>query len=631
VYDEDARRKRYPARGGILFNHYDILTGELTDSGQVRHQHPLVYEGKARKFSLIKGSMTRPYGARSLDWKAAAKNPKIDLFISEGPTRALAGAQRGLYVLSLLGVTCHGMGDELDPTLANINWKGRRVCIAFDCDAENNSQVRSHEQKLARKLTAQCAQVFIVRVPSITAGGHAGLDDLLALPGGLETFRALCSAAPQWKATTTETLSNGLQLVRCADVADIKQAWITPELLPDATLTILAGQAGSGKTTCALAMAAAITNGVRPVVGGKMKAGTVLMLSNEDAPAAIRRNFQRLGGNLTRLLIEDNNSGIWLLDDLDSLDTQLATHKPDAVIVDSLYSHRPNKTDMNSHAEVVPFLLKLRQLSEKHGCATILIHHTNKLSTTDPLAKISGSGGIVAIGRHVLLIGVAPDDPNVRVIACAKTNLAKPGAPGYKFTLDPFKFIGTSEFRAADLLDNNPRSAPRAGEAFLAAALAEGSRETKRLEEMSKATGISRATLHRAAKVLRVVSQDVAGAFPRRTEWTLPNEGLSRARRESVCETTTTTPIDKGVSLLSHPPVVSVSRDETTGETTGGHHTPKIPPCRTRNEPSEGSMTLTLSKFRGIVSSAVARNGGARGALFATSPLRIARETHHCS
>ena len=565
VYDEDARRKGYPARGGILFNHYDIFTGELTDSGQVRHQHPLVYEGKVRKFSLIEGSMTRPYGAKSLDWKSAVKNAKIDFVISEGPTRALAGAQRGLYVLSLLGVTCQGIGDELDPTLAKINWKGRRVFISFDCDAENNSQVRAQERKLARKLVAQGAQVFTVRVPNIAAGGHAGLDDLLALPGGSETFTALCTASPQWEVTTTETMSSGLQLVRCADVADIKQAWITPELLPDATLTILAGQAGSGKTTCALAMASAITSGVRPVVGGKMTPGTVLMLSNEDAPAAIRRNFQRLGGNLTRLLIEDSNTGIWLLDDLDSLDTQLTTYKPALVIVDSLYSHRPNKTDMNSHAEVVPFLLKLRQLSEKHGCATILIHHTNKLSTTDPLAKISGSGGIVAIGRHVLLIGVAPDDPNVRVIACAKTNLARPGSPAYKFTLDPFKFIGASEFRAADLLDNNPRSAPRAGEAFLAAALAEGPRETKRLEEMGKAAGISRATLHRAAKLLGVVSQDVAGAFPRRTEWALPQAaGISRARRESVCETTTTTPINTGVPQLSHPPVVSVSSGETT-------------------------------------------------------------------
>ena len=54
----------------------------------------------------------------------------------------------------------------------------------------------------------------------------------------------------------------------------------------------------------------------------------MLWLSNEDAPSANRRNFRRLGGNLSRLLIEDNDAGIWLLDDLDSLDAQLTEHSP---------------------------------------------------------------------------------------------------------------------------------------------------------------------------------------------------------------------------------------------------------------------------------------------------------------
>lgn len=563
--EADARRKGYTGGAGILFNSHDPITKQLLpDSSQIRYFRPPTYDGKPRKFSLPKGGIPRPYFARELNWKAAFKDSKIDFTVSEGPTRALAGAARELYVVALLGVTCHGAGDSLDPTLAKVNWKGRRVYIAFDCDAQNNSSVRAQEEKIARKLIAQGALVFIVRIPDIAPGGHAGLDDLLALPSGLATWQALCKAARQFSGTSGEIVSTGLQLVCAQDVADVQQPWITPELLPDATLTIVAGQAGVGKTTCVLKMAAAITNGERPVVGGKMKPDTVLWLSNEDAPSAIRRNFRRLGGNLSRLLIEDNDAGIWLLDDLDSLDAQLTEHKPALVTVDSLYSHRPNKTDMNSHAEVVPFLLRLRQLAEKHACAIILIHHTNKLSTSDPLAKISGSGGIVAIGRHVLLVGVAPDDPNVRVIACAKTNLAKPGAPGYKFTLDPFKFIGASEFRAADLLDNNPRSAPRAGEAFLEAALADGTRETKRLEEMAKAAGISRATLHRAAKALGVTSKDVPNAFPRRTEWTLPQAAdPSRARRESVCETTTTTPMNMRAPQLSQPPVVSVSTDET--------------------------------------------------------------------
>lgn len=382
---------------------------------------------------------------------------------------------------------------------------------------------------------------------------------------GPGAYQMVCDAAKRWTPDGVAT-GSGLSLVCAVDVADVEQTWLVPQTIPDKTLTILAGQAGKGKTTLALAVAAAVTNGKIPIIGGKRTPGMVAMLTNEDAPAAIRRTFQRLGGNLTRLFIEDNNEAMWLLDDLSSLDSKLTEHKFTAIIVDSLYSHRPNKVDMNSHAEVVPFLLKLRQLAEKHECAVILVHHTNKLSTSDPLAKISGSGGIVAIGRHVLLVGTAPDDENMRVVAVAKTNLAKPGAPAYKFSLDPFKFHGTTEFRATDLLQNDSRSAPKAGETFLASVLSEGPRPTKWCVETAQAANISRATLKRAAAALGVKSSDVPGAYPHQTEWSLPGTVGSLG---SVVEPTTTTPINTGATLLAHPLVGSPESPEPTDEPTG--------------------------------------------------------------
>jgi hypothetical protein len=194
----EAFSKKYLSLPGILFNNYDPLTKQLTpESSQERYWQSPTIDGKERKISLPTGGKPDPYFARTLDWKTAFKDTKIDLIISEGPTRALAGAQRGLHVIALPGIACHG-GDVLPPTLNKINWVGRRVDLAFDYDTQINQQSRAHVRKLARKLFAQGALVFIIDIPNLTKGGHAGMDDMLALPGGLEVFNALKRAAPQW-------------------------------------------------------------------------------------------------------------------------------------------------------------------------------------------------------------------------------------------------------------------------------------------------------------------------------------------------------------------------------------------------------------------------------------------------
>jgi hypothetical protein len=126
--------------------------------------------------------------------------------------------------------------------------------------------------------------------------------------------------------------------------------------------------------------------------------------------------------------------------------------KPALVIIDSLTTHKPSKCDLNAHGDVAPMLVALRKLAAKYGCAIVCIHHTNKAQTSDPLAKIGGSIGISATARHVILVGKHPEDANLRVAAIAKTNLVKPDAPGYIFSLDPFAWRGTTQLRASDLL-----------------------------------------------------------------------------------------------------------------------------------------------------------------------------------
>jgi hypothetical protein len=144
------------------------------------------------------------------------------------------------------------------------------------------------------------------------------------------------------------------------------------------------------------------------------------------------------------------------------------------------------------------------------------------------LAKISGSIGITATARHVILIAQHPNDENSRVAAIAKTNLVKQDAPGYQFRLSPFAWHGETNLSAADLLQF-PLSPPVAAEktteaeAFLRDVLKDGREEDSAvlLRQGNTGCGIKPRTLQRAATRLGVERNYVGYGKDRKVYWSL--------------------------------------------------------------------------------------------------------------
>lgn len=317
----------------------------------------------------------------------------------------------------------------------------------------------------------------------------------------------------------------GLKLKRGTEIADREQRWLVQDFLPDDSLIVVAGQIGLGKTTACMDLAASVTNGRVPIIGGKREASNVLMLSNEDSEAQLRRIFTRLGGNLSGLYVEDEDSDLpWGLGDLRALEARIVELRPALVIIDSLTTHKPSKVDMNSHGDVAPMLVGLRKLASLYGCAIVVIHHTNKALTSDPLAKISGSIGISAIARHVILVAQHPEDENLRVAAIAKTNLCKPGAQSYQFRLDPFGWHGGTELRAADLLQGSTGESEPDAEDFLREALADGKVDSAVLFRQGEGGyGLNRRSIQRAADRLNVERTFAGFGAGRKVYWSLPS------------------------------------------------------------------------------------------------------------
>ena len=316
----------------------------------------------------------------------------------------------------------------------------------------------------------------------------------------------------------------GLKLKRGTDIVDRQQRWLVTDFLPEDTLIVVAGQVGLGKTTACMDWAASVTNGRVPIIGGRREARNVLMLSNEDSEAHLRSMFTRLGGNLSRLYVEDEDSDLpWGLGDVPALAAHIVELRPALVIIDSLTTHKPSKVDLNSHGDVAPMLVALRKLAAGHGTAIAVIHHTNKAQTNDPLAKISGSIGISATARHVILVAQSPEDEHMRVAAIAKTNLCKPGAQSYQFRLDPFGWHGETELRAADLLQVSGDNAGSTSDAetFLSDALADGKVDCSALFREGEGYGLNRRAIQRAADKLQVRRERVGFGRGSKICWSL--------------------------------------------------------------------------------------------------------------
>ncbi len=325
---------------------------------------------------------------------------------------------------------------------------------------------------------------------------------------------------PEAKGATPDA-AVGLKLKNGADIEAKVQGFLVPEFIPDDTLIVLAGAVGLGKTTATLSWAADITNGRIPVIGGKREPANVLMISNEDSEAQIQRTFIRLGGNLSRLYVEDEDSDLpWNLGDPLALEARLEELKPALVIIDSLTTHVPLKTDMNSHGELAPLLVRLRKMAARCNCAICVVHHTNKLQTGDPIAKISGTVGISATARHVLLCAVHPEDAARRIVAIAKTNLVRYGAPAYKFRLDPFAWEGAVSQTATDLLLPPSETTRNPAEVFLRLQLKDGPKAVADLETLADSLRISRPTLYRTKKQMGVLSS--RSGFPAKATWSFP-------------------------------------------------------------------------------------------------------------
>lgn len=321
-----------------------------------------------------------------------------------------------------------------------------------------------------------------------------------------------------------------VQITCAADIQPEAIRWLWDGWLARGKFHIFAGQAGTGKTTIAIALAATVSMGGRFPDSTRAPVGNVLIWSGEDSVKDILiPRLLAVGADMKCVhFIGDVKHG----DELRSFDPATDIHAMQAaagigdislLIVDPVVNAVAG--DSHKNGEVRRALQPLVDFGEKLGCAVLGISHFSKgTSGKEPLERVTGSLAFGALARIVLATAKINDGDTIKHIFCrAKSNIGVDHG-GFEYDLHQKEIEGHEgifssyaawgqavEGSARELLaenepDNDDGEAAGA-EQFLRDLLAGGAIAAKEAERDYRGAGYAPSTIKRAKKRLGVISK----------------------------------------------------------------------------------------------------------------------------
>ncbi|MCH6585266.1 MAG: AAA family ATPase [Proteobacteria bacterium] len=246
----------------------------------------------------------------------------------------------------------------------------------------------------------------------------------------VDPFKTI-DATPEEQAAFAATTRGIVQIKCAADITPEPINWLWDGWLARGKFHILAGEAGTGKTTIAIALAATISIGGRFPDGTRSPVGNVLIWSGEDsAEDTLVPRLLAAGADLSRIHFVGN---VKHGDEIRSFDPAIDIAKLNhaaarigdisLLIVDPVV--HAVACDSHKNGEVRRALQPLVDFGEKLGCAVLgITHFTKNTKGKEPLERVTGSLAFGALARIVLAAAKIVDGNTVKHIFCrAKSNI----------------------------------------------------------------------------------------------------------------------------------------------------------------------------------------------------------------
>ena len=311
-----------------------------------------------------------------------------------------------------------------------------------------------------------------------------------------------------------------LKLIKMSDIQTEPVEWLWEPYIPRGAITLIQGDGGTGKTTMAPAIAAAVSRGDVLPGGISSEPVAVIVQNAEDSyTRTIRPRLEQSGADCSMIEVIDEDKKALSLSDGRIEDAIIRTNAK-LLIIDPVQAYFGGK-NMNNAGGVRPLMKHLGAVAARHGCAVLLVGHLHKKAGQAQYRGL-GSIDIYAAARSVLTVGKIPVDENMRGIVHNKSNLS-PAGMSQAFGLEAnggFCWLGDYDITIDEMLSgvSKPESqfvkAPRLIETALAFELV----LAVEMEQRAEGQGISPKTLHRAKAALGVVSIKRGG----RWYWQLP-------------------------------------------------------------------------------------------------------------
>jgi len=446
------------------------------------------------------------------------------LHIVNGEPSVWAAAQEGV------AATCMCIGEGQVPNREMIEALKEQgfdsVAIVYDRDETG----RKGALRVRRVLREAGIAARVLALPE-WVGDKGDVDDLHRTVG--EDLAGTLAGLPE---LPQEVGPGDLMVTRLSDVPPEEVSWLWEPLIPRGKLTIMCGDPGDGKTSLAIAIAAAITNGAALPLGDTPDGpGSVLLAIYEDGLGdTIRPRADAMGAQTERMLViqgvqgSDGHLRPFHASDIHKLDDVLdAVPNIQLLIVDPVASLIGGRTDTSRDNEVRDALQPLVALAERRRVAVVGIMHLRKSEAQRAIYRVNGAG-FVGVARSVLLVAQDPETKR-RAVVQIKNNLAE-FAPPLEFSISDrgVTWLGEAPELSVERLLGPAPSAGHTGELdgairWLGEALGDGPQPASDMIAEAEAQGIAKRTLDRAKGKLGVLAtQERGDGGIARWVWALP-------------------------------------------------------------------------------------------------------------
>jgi hypothetical protein len=320
------------------------------------------------------------------------------------------------------------------------------------------------------------------------------------------------------------------------------------------TMVLFGGRPGAGKSTAARWFAAGYSTGRIPGCLFGKPVNVAYIATEESHRYVIKPSFDAVGADCDRIMLpnvfDDQDNPTRLISTRYEIDLakEFREKSVRVVIVDPIMSTISQTADINRNNETRSYLEPWARIAEAIDGIVIGVVHLNKSGNTDLVAAINGSSAFGEIARAVF--GFVKDKQGVRIMSQVKNSTGRedlsvtyeineatvPTDSGEEATVAAFNITGLSDLTAADaMLADQDSDITMGGKQDAAAQWLEDYlamngpwvRVTDAVKDAKTDADISRRTLYRAAKKLKIIQE--LREYPAKAFWKLPDEVMQAA------------------------------------------------------------------------------------------------------